>query len=297
MENTTLPEVSTSQIEQILKENNLDFTISKRENRDPEGTFSGFYGLWNDKLNKCLHNVREGYVVSQNAEVIKMVLQSISQFGNLKIHKAGVINDGCRIFVQVEMHGYDQVGNDYIKRYITIIDSNDGSASLSVGIGDVTLSCMNQFWRFYNAGLKLRHTASIERKLKELPKMIEMAMTQSNEQLRLYSRMSEIKQTDNIVHGVVNAVLGYDRKSMTTEELSKKSQRSIDKMDMLYNCIESEMAEKGQTLWGIHSGVTFFTTHKLKTPKRENGHTESLMLGTGGRMNAASLKYLSQFAK
>lgn len=291
--------VSLSQVQNILEQNGLDFTISKRANFDENQTPSGFFGLWNDKLNKCLHNVRSGYVVSQTSDVISMVLQSIAQFGNLRIHKAGVINDGCRIFVQVEISGLQRVGQDDIKRYITIIDSNDGSASLSVGIGDVTMSCMNQFWRFYNKGLKLRHTASMDSKLKELPKMIEQALLHSDDQMKVYGRMASTSAyfDADLTHRLVKEVLGYDRKFTSVEDMAKKAKRSIEKMDTLYACIESEMAEKGNNLWAMHSGVTFFTTHKLATPKRENGKTESLMLGTGGQMNQKSLELLSKYIR
>lgn len=291
--------VSLSQVQNILEQNGLDFTISKRANFDENQTPSGFFGLWNDKLNKCLHNVRSGYVVSQTSDVISMVLQSIAQFGNLRIHKAGVINDGCRIFVQVEISGLQRVGQDDIKRYITIIDSNDGSASLSVGIGDVTMSCMNQFWRFYNKGLKLRHTASMDSKLKELPKMIEQALLHSDDQMKVYGRMASTSaySDSDLVHRLVKEVLGYDRKFTSVEDMAKKAKRSIDKMDTLYACIESEMAEKGDNLWAMHSGVTYFTTHKLAVPKRENGQTESLMLGTGGQMNQKSLELLTKYIR
>jgi hypothetical protein len=294
MENS---QISMTEVQNILEANGLDFTISKRANFDENGTPSGFFGLWNDKLNKCLHNVREGYVVTQTSDVISMVLQTLTQFGNLRIHKAGVINNGCRIYVQVEVSGLARVGNDDVKRYITIIDSNDGSASLSVGIGDVTMSCMNQFWRFYNSGLKLRHTASMERKLKELPKMIAEALTHSDAQMKTYGRMfaTSAYADSDLTHKLVKHVLGYDRKFTSAEDMAKKTKKSLEKMDNLYSCIESEMAEKGNNLWGMHSGVTFFTTHFLTAPKRENGKIESLMLGTGGQMNQKSLEFLTGY--
>jgi hypothetical protein len=75
------------------------------------------------------------------------------------------------------------------------------------------------------------------------------------------------------------------------KDLSEKSTRAINKMNDLYACIESEMAEKGKNLWGLHSGVTYFTTHKNSAPKRENGRTESLMLGGGYNMNIKSFNF------
>jgi glycerol-3-phosphate dehydrogenase len=75
--------------------------------------------------------------------------------------------------MQLEIEGIGKVNDDVIKRYITILDSNDGSMSLSIGIGDLTLSCTNQFARFYaKSDARFRHSA-IADKIKTIPFVIE----------------------------------------------------------------------------------------------------------------------------
>lgn len=277
---------------QICQENGLDFNISKRGLYDGQGNVSGYYGLWNDKADVCIHTVKEGYVVSQNQELIEMVLQGIAPYGNgLKVTKAGAMNVGRKVYIQLAIEGEALVGNDVIKKYITIIDSNDGSTSLSVGIGDVTMSCSNQFYRFYRKGNKVRHTATLAQKLNELPSLIDTAMKQSMKQMKAYEVFADTQIADNVVHQLVKEVLGYDREYTSVKDLSEKSTRAINKMNDLYACIESEMAEKGKNLWGLHSGVTYFTTHKNSAPKRENGRMESIMLGGGYTMNLKSFEF------
>jgi hypothetical protein len=280
---------------EICQENGLDFVISKRPLFDSLCNPSGYFGLWNDSIGKCIHTVKSGYTVSQNQEVIEMVLKGIEPFKHLlRVQKAGVLNEGRKVFIQLEVEGTSLVANDTIKRYITIIDSNDGSTSLSVGIGDLTMSCMNQFWKFYRKGNKMRHSVSLEQKLKELPKLIETALNQSMVQIDLYNRLAETPIVDyTIIDKIVNAVLGFDKTSGSII-LDSKSGKSLEKMAKLYEAIRTEMNGKGLNLWGLHSGVTRFTTHDVEhKAKRENIRLESQLTGSSYDMNQKSLNFVS----
>lgn len=277
---------------EIVSAHGLDFNISKRALFDEQGNVTGYYGLFNDKINKCIHTVKQGYHVSQNDEVVDMVLQGIAPFGSsLSVQKAGVLDEGRKVFIQLAIEGMSRVAGDIIKRYITVIDSNDGSTSLSVGIGDLTMSCQNQFWKFYKKGNRMRHSASLEQKLKELPRMIELSLGQSLKQMELYNQLAEVSVTRELAHKMVNYVLGFDRTSGSII-LDDKSKASLEKMTNLYNAIEIEMNQKGDNMWGLHSGVTRFTTHNV-TPKakRENIKIESQLVGGIYQMNQKSLKF------
>lgn len=280
---------------EIVSAHGLDFNISKRALFDEQGNVTGYYGLFNDKINKCIHTVKQGYHVSQNDEVVDMVLQGIAPFGSsLSVQKAGVLDEGRKVFIQLAIEGMSRVAGDIIKRYITVIDSNDGSTSLSVGIGDLTMSCQNQFWKFYKRGNRMRHSASLEQKLKELPRMIELSLGQSLKQMELYNQLAEVSVTRELAHKMVNYVLGFDRTSGSII-LDDKSKASIEKMNNLYKAIEIEQAQKGMNMWGLHSGVTRFTTHDV-TPKakRENVKIESQLVGGIYQMNQKSLNFVTR---
>jgi hypothetical protein len=282
--------------QQILSENGLDFTISKRELFDANGNGSGYFGLYNDKLNKCINSVKEGYTISQNEEVVDLVLRGIEPFGNsLSVSKAGSMNEGRKVYMQLGIEGHSKVANDIIKRYVTIIDSNDGSTSLSIGIGDLTMSCQNQFFKFYKQGqAKFRHSASLEHRIKEIPFLIETALASSLRQIEVYNQLADHSITRELADQMVKYLLGFDKVYTSVSDLADKSTRSINKMDELYNCIEGEINDKGLNLWGLHSGVTKFTTHELSAPKRENGKLETIMLGNGYNMNQKSLEFVTR---
>jgi len=284
-------------VQEILSAHGLDFTIEKApliaHNNQGEQMITPYYGLFNSSTNECINTVKEGYTVSQNADVVEMVLRGMEKFGSeLTVSKAGSINGGRRVFMQLAIEGDSKVGDDIIKRYVTIIDSNDGSTGLSVGIGDLTMSCMNQFFRFYKEGnAKFRHTATLNEKIKSIPSLIETALGESLRQVERYRRFVSTPVSQGLADKMVKSVLGYDRAITSIAEFDKLTQKSINIMDDLYTHIDKEMEQKGMNMWGLHSGVTSWTTHARKSPKRVNGEWENMLVGTSYKKNQASFEF------
>ena len=286
-----------TQTQEILTTHGLDFTIEKAPmvaiDKQGNQVASPYFGLINSKSNEVINTVKEGYTVSQNHDIVEMVLRGMERFGDkLTVSKAGSLNGGRKVFMQLAIDGMSKVADDIIKRYVTIIDSNDGSTSLSIGIGDLTMSCSNQFAKFYKSGdAKFRHTATLEQKLRTIPMLIENALNVSLRQVDIYRQFVSTPVSQRLAHEMVKYVLGYDREITSMDVLSDKSTRSINTMDKLYAHIEKEMAQKGQNVWGLHSGITSFTTHEMSTPKRDNGRIESTLIGNAYNMNQKSLKF------
>lgn len=284
-------------VKEILVANGLDFAIEKAPmfalDKNGNQVASEYFGLINTKTNEVINTVKEGYHVSQNEEVVELVMRGIEPFGSdISVTKGGSLNGGRRVFLQLAINGDGKVGHDTIKKYITIVDSNDGSTGLSVGIGDLTMSCQNQFFKFYKSGQsKFRHTASLERRIKEIPFLIETALSESMRQIQIYNQFASTQVSRDLAHKMVKHLLGFDKVYTSVNDLSEKSTRSINKMEAIYNAIEREMNSKGDTLWGLHSGITYYTTHELSAPKRDNGKTEILLQGNGYNLNQASLEF------
>ncbi len=291
---------NSARVQEILSANDLDFRIEKAPlfaiNKLGEQVASPYFGLINSKSNEVINTVKEGYEVSQNDEIVELVLRGMESFGSdLEVSKAGSLNGGRKVFIQLAIEGDGIVANDRIKRYVTIIDSNDGSTSLSIGIGDLTMSCSNQFAKFYKQGeAKFRHSASLVQKLKTIPNLIELALSQSLRQMELYNHFVSNSISKDLAHRMVKHVLGFDREFTSMDELSSKSSRSINVMDKLYNHIDREIADKGLNLWGLHSGVTSFTTHEISVPKRDNARVESVLIGGAYKMNQSSLEFVTR---
>ncbi len=287
---------NSARVQEILSANGLDFQIQKEALLDAKGRKTPYFGLFNSKTDECINTVKEGYEVSQNDEIVELVLRGMESFGSdLQVTKAGSLNGGRKVFMQLAIEGDGVVANDRIKRYVTILDSNDGSTSLSIGIGDLTMSCSNQFAKFYKQGeAKFRHSASLTQKLKTIPSLIELALAQSLRQIELYSRFASTEISRDLAHKMVKHVLGFDRVYTSMDDLSSKSTRSINVMDKLYNHIDREIEDKGMNVWGLMSGITSYTTHEISVPKRDNARIESVLNGSAYKMNQIALGFSSE---
>lgn len=267
-------------VKKILVENGLDFTIEKLPlfAIDSEGNnlITPYFGLLNSKTKEVINTCKLGYHVSQNEDILNMVLKGISEFGNqLTVSKAGSINGGRRVFLQLAIEGESKIGDDIITRYVTIIDSNDGSTSLSVGISDVVAHCTNQFFKFYKAGeAKFRHTATLEQKIASIPSLIELALDKSMEQVKIYQKFQSTPLTKTLAEKVIKEVLSFD----TLLPMTARQQIIHDNLINSIN-IEKEYCG-GENIWSLFNGVTRFTTHHQSVPKRLNGKEESLISGT-----------------
>jgi len=280
-----------NKVNEILVAHNLDFRIEKERLLSTTGKETPFFGLFNDKTGECINSVKEGYTVSQNDEVVELVLRGMEGFGELSVSKAGSLNGGRKVFIQLGIDGMSVVGSERIKRYVTIIDSNDGSTGLSVGIGELVMSCQNQFFKFYKSGQsKLRHTASLTQRIKELPYLIEMALAESLKLTETYKQFQSTPVTRALADEMVKYLLGFDN-NMSIKADAELSTRSRNAMDSLYNHIEKETNQKGMNMFGLFSGVTSWTTHEKSAPRRENGREESIMTGTNYRTNEQGLEF------
>lgn len=280
-----------NKVSEILVAHNLDFRIEKERLLSATGKETPFYGLFNDKTGECINSVKEGYTVSQNDEVVELVLNGMSGFGELSVSKAGALNGGRKVFIQLGIDGMSIVGDERIKRYVTIIDSNDGSTGLSVGIGELVMSCSNQFFKFYKSGQsKLRHTTSLTKRIKEIPMLIEMALAESLKLTETYKQFQSTPITKKLADEMVKHILGFD-KTMSIKAESEISTRSLKSMETLYNHITKETNQKGMNLFGLFSGVTSWTTHEKLAPKRENGREETMITGTNYRINEQGLEF------
>jgi hypothetical protein len=280
-----------NKVNEILVAHNLDFRIEKEQLLSTTGKDTPYYGLFNDKTGECLNTVKESYTVSQNDEIVELVLNGIQGFGELSVSKAGALNGGRKVFIQLGIDGMAKVGDERIKRYVTIIDSNDGSTGLSVGIGELVMSCSNQFFKFYKSGQsKLRHTTSLTQRIKEIPFLIEQALSESLKLTETYKEFQSTPVTKALADEMVKHILGFDR-LMSIKTESELSTRSLNSMETLYSHITKETNQKGMNLFGLFSGVTSWTTHEKSAPRRENGREESMMTGTNYRTNEQGLEF------
>ncbi len=305
-----------TRVKEILKKTELDFEVIQVP---LTSTFKGNVigaskvHLINSKTMQEIGIVGKNYGITQNEDIVKRVVEAtdeIRQHSPLEVQMGGVIGNGKRIYLQLRIQGDSKVGNDTIKKYITILDSNDGSTSLSVGIGDFTMSCSNQFNMFYkNSMNKFRHSRAInERVDNEFVPLLLDRLSRSMQQVERYQLMEGTDISKQLVNDLMFNLLRTDKSYGSEESIKNIKESSVrghgvltmddilnpsnlggksrQSFDALKFSLDNELNEKGNNLWGLHSGVTYWTTHM--TPKK--GITSSLSGGNYTK-NAKSYEF------
>ena len=186
------------------------------------------------------------------------------------------------------------IGGQDTEQYIYAINSHDGSSSLKFGFMNTVIFCQNQFgWMNSNAFSGYRHTESIQNKVKELPSIINFSGEEEKiAELQHFSGQSIGKDA---IHEMLFNLTKIDR-AMTSQEMQDNfSSRAINIHEDLLQCMLTETSRVGLTKWGLFNGVTKYTTHMKSAPLRKNGRQESIITGSGQKMNEKAFNFLKAY--
>ena len=287
--------------QQILEQNGLDWNVVKKPllyagectpiaNNGLHST--DFYGIVREDTGEVFATVKEAYTPTQNHTIIE-TMQDIAGDNNLEIIRAIPFNEGRKVMVQMKRpNNHMIIGGQDTEQYIYAINSHDGSSSLKFGFMNTVVFCQNQFgWMNSNAFSGYRHTQSIQDKVKELPSIINFSGEEEKiAELQHFSGQSI--GTEDIVEMLFN-LTKIDR-AMSAGELKNFSTRSVNIYNDLQTCIIEETSRVGLTKWGLFNGVTKYTTHMKSAPLREHGRQESIITGSGQKMNEQAFNFLKQ---
>lgn len=279
------------QIQQILERSKLNWNVSKSplfvkigEEYQP----TPFVATTRDDTGEAFATFKgESYEVFQNQQLAELVYR-ISSRENLTVHNGGMFKGGGQVYIQLD-NGDSKVNGDTVKNFISAINSFDGSTSLRWGYSNITIVCQNTFWATYRSLRQqnsLKHTTNIEKSVEEALIEIETVRAIQLEMITAFQRLAEIAMNQKHLEKVIKSVTGVDIKR--TEDYP---QVTINKMNNLITSINHEVEQKGNTLWGLFSGVTHYTTHVYS--RSADARAQSKVFGVANRIDNKVLEILS----
>lgn len=283
---------------ETLQKIQLDWTVNKVQLCTPDGTPVDYYANQRSDNGAVLHVVSEGYSVLQNEELVELCEAMANTF-DYKIHTGGALHGGRKVFVQLKTDNVSGIGanNDTVERYITAVNSFDGSTAVAFGSLGLTISCQNTFFKAarHENMTRIKHTSNMRERIEQAKRQIEIVRKQEETLYQQFSRMASEGVHAEQVRQVVLRTVGVDVHKTASDNALIHSTRKLNIADNLLRSIEREMSYKGQTLWGLMSGVTHFTTHKQAAPNRDNGRIESKLVGQAQNVDAIAFDYLERF--
>lgn len=183
-----------------------------------------------------------------------------------------------------------------VNGYVTGLNSHDLTTGLKWGLTNDTICCANDFSRVsHELKNTMRHTANMRAKIDESLRKIELVQEEQQTMFDTFIKLAQIPVTKEHIAKVVNKVTTVDI-TKTNEQVQKDySTYARNRSTELLTSISKEMSYKGQTLWGLFSGVTHYTTHVAPAPKREDGRKESKYAGSAAKIDNEAYALITSF--
>jgi phage/plasmid-like protein (TIGR03299 family) len=276
---TTKDTANAEAVAEMLERFGLRWDVQKESLLLPDGVESGYYAVVRQDTRKPFAAVKDTYHPYQNSELAELLIR-VSEKTGYAIKNGGMFDGGSKVYLQLDTGnriGGIGVNSDEVRGFATAINSHDGSTALRWGTTSITISCQNTFNRAYK-GLynSAKHSSRIRDRVDESLRNIEIVLREETDTFGRFMRMASTPSLGTDIVRVVKSVTGVDLKR--NEESSTYAQNRAKE---LLSSITSEMQSKGNTMWGLFSGVTHYTTHKMPAPKRDEGRLESKFMGTG----------------
>jgi len=277
----------SNRIQDVLNETNLNWTVREESLTTQSGIIIPKQkAIVRDDTNEVLSIHGEGYYPYQNHQLIEL-LDKVSQQSGLPIHRGGLFGNGEKVFIQLKSNDM-KLGNDRIEGYITGINSFDGTTSLAFGPSNITISCQNTFFgAFRSMDTKVRHTKNMVMRVEDICRGLEKVIDEESKMFEDIKMLSETRMTKQNEDWVTRVLFNIEREVDLNNE-KQVSSVTRNKLNRFYVDLNGELKEKGDSMWGLFSGVTKYTTHSMN----KGDNSENKMFGTYGNRERHIFKQL-----
>ena len=278
----------------------------------------GSYATYRADTSQPLGLVKAKYEVVQNIDAFKFFDDAIGE-GMARWDKAGILDDGRKIYLSARLPVETRVGDDLIDNYLVFSNSHDGTSSVNIMFTPIRVICtnmLNSALKSADAYIRIRHTESAKQKLKRGAEILRIACKHADTVQDYYNSLLKVKMSDREVMEYLanlqltakeqDLLLNYDKengykklilKDYRTMEVTGVSQRKANMIASLFEYYCDGIGQKhiAGTAWGAYNAVTGFYCNvaNLEGEKR----VESLLYGGANSNMIKALNAANDFAK
>jgi len=277
-------------VKKILVENDLNWGIIKTplsyEFEDQEH-LSKKVSVIRDDNGSELNVAGTGYVPMQNERMVEATLQASDNYGEIELIKSGHFMGGKRVYMQFRIKGTHAIGEEKLERYITLINFNDGTGSFKFAVGNMVMSCTNQFHYFdKEAKLSFKHSSGLIDIASHLDQHIETALATELKMIERFNTFNSSFASKELANLMIKEIITKD---FSYRENQKLSTRMKNKEEMFLEAIDIEMKSKGHTAFGLFNGFTYATNHFMNSNSED-----ALFKGSKARINKEAYEFLEK---
>jgi phage/plasmid-like protein (TIGR03299 family) len=268
----------------LLESTGLNWEVKKEPLFHGTGKETDFFGIFkydqptDQTPSKCFGTVKDRYRPFQNWELADTIVRATDGIG-IVTNKGGQLSGGSKVFLQAELPD-EYVGKSDVKRWVTVLNSHDGSSSIGFGSTNMVVVCQNTFHRAFKDTQKFRHTESAKERIETAVRQFQQTIAEDKRMFDTFKRMSELRPDESIVQAVINKLFSVDVNNTKRDDISTRKVNQLQQFAQAYN---TERDLEGDTVWGLFNAVTRYTNH-IAAPDNHRKN-EYLMTGTGFDLN------------
>lgn len=281
---------------EILLKGDLNWSVSKEKLQTSSGIETDHVAIVREDQKTILGVHKSGYEVFQNQQLAELILD-LSQQSGAPIHSVGHLKGGAKVYIQLKGTNL-RLGDDMVEGFHTIVNSFDGSTSLGCGTSTKTISCQNTFFAAYRElDAKIKHTKGMQVKIDDLLRAIDTFRKEEASNFDLIRKLASQPYTLSAVDSVFKVMFDTTFDTAAANAKAKAADRTLStkKTNLIETFtadLKDQINEKGQTLWGLFSGVTKYTTHHIGSDS-----AETKMFGSVAKNERLILSKLAELVK
>lgn len=266
-----------------IKRNNVVNVLAGEFSRDGMiyRELCGHYATYRADTSEPLGLVKAKYEVVQNIDAFKFFDNAIGE-GMARWDKAGILDNGRKIYVSAKLPVETRVGDDLIDHYLVFSNSHDGTSSVNIMFTPIRVICtnmLNSALKASDAYIRIRHTESAKQKLERGAEILRIACQHSKTVTEYYESLRKVNMSDKEVMEYLanlqltekerSLLLDYDPKNgykklmlrdYRTMEITGISNRKANTIINMfeYYCDGIGQKQIAGTAWGAYNAVTGF---------------------------------------
>jgi phage/plasmid-like protein (TIGR03299 family) len=263
---------------ELLTDTKTNWGVIKKPLTCADGYPTESFGIYRNDNNKWLGTVGRQYEIMQNATLAENIIEASMDISEK--FRGGELYGGKKVYYQAQLQD-TLVANDTIKRYVTGLNSHDGTSSIGFGFTNQVVVCQNTFHIAMKDVSRFRHSASAQQRIEIARQEINRILKIESGLMDNYKRMADSKISAVVTKRVIADLFNFNEDDFEkdTKDFSTKKINELTKFNQI---LESELQSHGQTLWGLFNAVTWKTNHQ---DVKENKSLENVMVGSGYKKN------------
>lgn len=294
--NTATQKISDEKLNSFLAQHGMDFDVEMRPTytETSEGDrvdLNGFVAMRTDTNTPLGRGgLSKGFHPIQNREAFR-VISELSGVTDLEMKQGGMWGNGTGIYAQISLGDF-QVGNantgDNVGKYLTIVNSHDGSKGMQILITPFRYFCRNQIAASLrnakeNEKISIRHTASAQVRLEELIHTVKIADGTFQETQEIYNDLAGKKVTNEHAKAVLEQLFpAPDQKKGRSKTLWENNVQAVWER---YQYADGGRIERA-TAWNLYNAVQGTMQHDSKNTAEKQ---KSILMGAIAKKSATAL--------